>query len=75
MVQVINLLKTLAESIIAIIKFVPKILKDLLMVVSLVLETVTRLPLILGVFPSVVVSILIATFSVVVIYKVLGREG
>lgn len=73
--EIVNLLKSLVNMIVELFKFIPQLLNDLIMVISLVTDTVARLPTIFQVFPQVISSILIACFGVVIIYKVLGREG
>lgn len=73
--QLGQLLKTLVDGVIAVIKFIPKLLHDLIMVISLVTESASRLPAILSIFPGVLSSILISVLGVVVLYKIMGREG
>lgn len=73
--QLGQLLKTLVDGVVAVIKFIPKLLHDLIMVISLVTESASRLPAIFQIFPGVLSSILISVLGVVVLYKIMGREG
>lgn len=73
--QIVDLLKSIAELTIALVKFVPKLLNDFIMVINLVVDAVAQLPRLFIVFPSIISSLLIAVFAVVVVYKILGREG
>lgn len=75
LVQIGNLLETLVQGIIALVKFIPKLLQDLIMVISLVTESAARLPAIFQIFPGVLSSILVSVLGVVVLYKIMGREG
>lgn len=72
---IIRMLKSLVQLIISLVKFIPVILKDFIIVIELVLNTLTSLPTLFIVFPSVLSAILMSVFGVVIIYKVLGREG
>lgn len=58
-----------------IVDFVIKLFADLVSVVRLLADTVAQLPNMLGFLPSTVLAVILAAFTVVVIYKVLGREG
>lgn len=75
MAELVRIFKTVAELIINLVKFIPKLLADLVMVIELVLGAVSQLPTLFIVFPSVISALLISVFGVVVIYKILGREG
>ena len=61
--------------IIAVVDFVISLVEDLIFVVSLLAQFVLKIPSLIGFFPTAVVSVLVITFSIVIIYKILGREG
>lgn len=58
-----------------IIDFVISFFQDLVYMVKLVGETVSELPEYFDWMPASLVALIIAIFAVVVIYKILGREG
>lgn len=57
------------------VNYVIGFIGDLVYVVKLTGQFVANIPVYFAWMPSAVVSVLISIFSVVVIYKVLGREG
>lgn len=71
----INAIKAIFDLLAGIVQFVIKLMQDLVMVVGLLGQTVSTLPVAFAWLPGTVVTLLIALFSVVVIYKFLGREG
>lgn len=73
--QIINFFKMLIDLLVGVVKFAIQLVNDLVMVVKMLGETVLKLPLAFAWLPGAVSSLLIALFAVVVIYKVLGREG
>lgn len=73
--EIINFFKTLIDILVAVIRFVVQLVADLGNVVQLLTQTVANLPMVLGFFPASCIGLLLAIFSVVIIYKVLGREG
>lgn len=58
-----------------VIDFVISFFKDLVYMVKLVGETVSQLPDYLDWLPGSLVALILTIFTVVVIYKILGREG
>lgn len=72
--QIVRFFKTLIDLLVGVVQFVVKLMGDLVMVVKLLGETVTSLPMAFAWLPGTVVTLLIALFAVVVIYKFLGRE-
>lgn len=73
--QIVNFFKMLIDLLVGAVQFVVKLLKDLVYVVQLLGQAVANLPQYLGFLPSMAVSVLVTVFAIVVIYKVLGREG
>lgn len=75
MSTIINILKSIGDFFATVAEFIVKLFEDLVYIVKLLGETVAKLPELLGFFPSSVLAILVLALAVVVIYKVLGREG
>lgn len=75
MQAIIDMFRGLVELLNSVVDFVVKLFTDLVSVVRLLAQTVAALPRMLGFLPSTILSVILATFTVVVIYKVLGREG
>lgn len=75
MSTIIDMLRSIGEFFGMVIDFVVKLFKDLVYIVKLLGSVVQSLPSLLGFLPLAVTGILTVTFAVVVIYKVLGREG
>lgn len=63
------------DTIVSIVEFVIDFIKDLIYVIQLVGESVLKIPEYIGWLPTSLVTIIILIFSIVVIYKILGREG
>lgn len=75
MEEIFELLSTLVTTIFNLIDFVLSLLEDLIYIVALLAEFAGKIPYYLSWLPSGVVAIIVAVFAIVVIYKVLGREG
>lgn len=76
------MLKTIADFFLGIvdvitslIDFVVGLIQDIAYVVKLTGSFVIKIPLYFGWLPSSVVAIVVTIFAIVVIYKILGREG
>lgn len=65
----------LYEALSSVIDFLISFVNDLVYIVDLTATFVLKIPIYLGWLPSQVLSIIIVCFGVVVIYKILGREG
>lgn len=61
--------------VIALVDFIISLVEDLIFVVALLGQFILKIPSLIGFFPTAVVSTLIVAFSIVLIYKILGREG
>ena len=59
----------------ALVDFVIGFVEDIVYVVQLTADFVAKIPYYFVWLPDVCVSLIVAIFAVVVIYKVLGREG
>lgn len=70
-----NGIKGIWEAILSVIEFLIDFVRDLIDIVVLVGESVLEVPNYLSFLPVGVVSIIVVIFGVVVLYKILGREG
>lgn len=59
----------------AIYDFITDVIQDIVYVIKITGQFVVQIPEYLGWLPAGVIYIIVAMFAVVVIYKVLGREG
>lgn len=70
-----NFFLGMANVITSLIDFVVGFVEDIVYVVKLCASFVAKIPQLFSWLPSGVLAIIVLTFSVVVIYKVMGREG
>lgn len=63
------------ELVTSLVNFVIGIIKDIVYVVQLTAKFVAKVPTLFSWLPNSVVALLVTLFAVVVIYKILGREG
>lgn len=75
MKALVEFIKGIAEGVSAAIDFLFGIIQDLVYMVQLLGQFILDIPAYLSWLPSAVVAIFITIFSIVVIYKVIGREG
>lgn len=68
-------LAAIAEGIVNAIKFVIELVGDIIYAVQLVGESVLKIPDYLSFLPPVFVAALVVVFGIVVVYKIIGREG
>lgn len=73
--DIFDVVKQIGDFIASIVKFVIDMVEDLVYMVGLLGETVTKLPSYLNFLPATVTATITVIFSIVVIYKILGREG
>lgn len=69
------MLKSLVDGISTVIDFVVDFFADLAYMIKLLGEFMANIPGYFSWLPSGVVAVLVTIFGVVVIYKILGREG
>lgn len=67
--------KTIGEFFSTVIDFVIGLVEDIVYVIKLTGETVLKIPEYFDWLPEAVVAVIVSAFAIVVIYKVLGREG
>lgn len=65
----------LVDIITSLIEFVVGMITDLVYVVTLCSSFVLKIPTYFAWLPDVAVTLIVTTFGIVVIYKILGREG
>lgn len=75
MKALVEFIKGIAEGVTAAIDFLFGTIQDLVYMVKLLGQFILDIPAYLSWLPTGVVAIFITIFSIVVIYKVLGREG
>lgn len=73
--SLIKLLKNIGKIITTIVSFVISFFKDLVYVIELTGKFLAQLPSYFSWLPTELLTILLVIFSIVVIYKILGREG
>lgn len=72
---IIQFLKTIGDAIVAAFDFLVDLIADLIYVIQLLGKVVLQLPGFFSWLPGEAVSLLLILFSIVIIYKILGREG
>lgn len=72
---IIKFFTGLGELLIGAVDFLIGLIGDILYIVQLTAKAVMAIPAYLAIFPPPVIALLMTIFSVVVIYKILGREG
>lgn len=75
MKALVEFFKGIAEGVTAAIDFLAGLIADLVYMVQLLGQFILQIPSYLSWLPSAVVSIFLTIFSIVVIYKIIGREG
>lgn len=72
---IISFFSGIADGALALVEFMLSMVEDVLFVVQLTGEFFTKIPSFFDWLPADVVAIIVSLFGVVVIYKILGREG
>ena len=75
MLAIYLLLKMVWGVTIPVIEWFIQLLKDIFYMVKLLLQFMADIPSYFSWLPTPVIGIIAATFSIVVVYKILGREG
>ena len=70
-----SFLEGIWDGFLTVIEFVIDFIKDIIYVVQLVGETVLKIPDYIGWLLTYVTATVIVIFAIVVIYKIIGREG
>lgn len=74
MQAIFDVLKSIGELFANLVFFVVELLGDLVYVVSLMGQTIAKVPSYLGFLPSVIVSTFVIALTVIVVYKIIGRD-
>ena len=72
---ILKFFQGIGNAIISVIDFVIGLFKDLIYMIQLLGQVVLNLPSYFSWLPTQLLSIFLVIISVVVIYKILGREG
>lgn len=72
--SIFDVLTSIGNFFTSIVEFLISFIGDLVYAIKLIGETVIQIPSYLGFLPSAVLAIFITIFSIVVIYKILGRD-
>ena len=72
---IISFFTGIADAVTALFSFLFSIISDLVYLVQLTAKFLLQIPVYFSWLPSPVVSLIILIFSIVVLYKILGREG
>lgn len=75
MKTIINFLAGIGDFLVALVDFVIGLFEDIVYMVQLMSKFLVSLPSYFSWLPAPLVSTLIIIFGVVVVYKILGREG
>lgn len=75
MSAIMDFLIGLGDLISSLVNFVITMVKDLIYVIGLLGSLILQLPDMIGWLPSACITLVTVLFGIVVIYKVLGREG
>ena len=70
-----DFLRGIGEAILSVIDFIISLFKDLVYMIQMLADVVVNIPNYFSWLPGEILAILVALISVVVIYKILGREG
>lgn len=72
---ILNFFEGIGNVILAVIEFVVSFFGDLVWIVRTALWAVGQIPSLISWIPGPIMSVMLVIFSVVVIYKIMGREG
>lgn len=75
MTAIISFIEGIAAGVQAAVEFLLSMIQDVAYVVELTAKFVLQIPTYLSFLPAPVVALVVSIFAVVVIYKILGREG
>lgn len=72
---IVTFFEGIGNAIMGVIDFLIGFIEDIVYIVKITGEFVLQIPQYLGWLPAPVLTIIVVVFGVVVIYKVMGREG
>lgn len=73
--SLLEFFKGIGEAIVSVIDFVIGLFEDLIYMIKLLGQVVLNIPAYFSWLPAEVIALVILLISIVVIYKILGREG
>lgn len=71
----LSFLQTIADFFVAIFELVMSLVRDIIQMVKMLGDFVVKIPDYFSWLPPAVVGLIVTIFGIVVIYKILGREG
>lgn len=74
MFAIFEAIKSFIEFIISVVGFVIALFRDLVFAIGTMRKVVLRLPGLLGFFPTAVIALFLAGISILVVFRVLGRD-
>lgn len=75
MQAIINALNAIVDALWAVLEFFGDFINDLVWTVELLGKAIISVPTYISWLPAPIIALIVGCFSVVIIYKVLGREG
>ena len=72
---VISFFKGIGDFLVSVIDFVISFFQDLIYIIKLLGKFLAQLPSYFSWLPADILALLLTLFAIVVIYKILGREG
>lgn len=75
MKAVVKAIKGLVTAVEILIDFVVDLFEDLIYMIDLLGRFIVKIPIYLGWLPAPVIVLVSTTFGIVLIYKIIGREG
>lgn len=75
MQAILDFLEGFVETITSVVDFVIGFFDDIVYLIAITGQVLLQIPAYFSFLPSEIVSLLVVLFSLVVLYKILGREG
>lgn len=72
---IIEFFQAIADGVVAAVQYLGDLLSDIAYMITLVTTFIAKIPAYFSWLPSAVSALIISAFSIVIIYKILGREG
>lgn len=72
---IIDFFTGIADTVISLVDYMISTIQDIVYMIGLLGKVILSLPELIGWLPAGIISIVATAFSIVVIYKVIGREG
>lgn len=72
---IIEFFQNIADGVVAAVQYLGDLLSDIAYMITLVGSFVAKIPNYFSWLPSTVVALIVMAFTIVVVYKILGREG